>query len=304
MKISIIIPLYNKRDSIRRAIFSALDQDDIEHDQVDVIVVDDGSTDGSAEAVEAIIDENPLAPISLVRQENAGVSVARNTGVATSNAEYVCFLDSDDSYTPNFLKEIKSLIGRFPDAALYGTSYSFVCTGAGTMSKSRPYTENPPRTHRLIDNYFKEAALSDLPFCASSFGMSRKRFLELGQFPVGENMGEDQDLYIRAALSGPIAHSNVTCANYYIDVGDSLMQSVAPDAEMPYSRRLQEVLARREISTEFIEGAELLISGHLTDLARRNILTNNKPNALKILSDPRSRKRPIKWLYWMIRARL
>ena len=303
MKFSIIIPVYNKQNSIRRTVLSALDQENISSLDISVILVDDGSTDDSVQVIKELQSELPNFSITLIEQENGGVSAARNKGVAEAKDDYVCFLDSDDTYRPNFLSEINSLIEKFPDAQLFGTSYSFVCSSAGSCNPARPYSSNFAK-HRLIDNFFLEAAMSDLPFCASSFCISRKFFIELGQFPVGENMGEDQDLYIRAALNGKVAYSSEVCANYYIDVGDSLMASVAPDGEMPYSKRLQEKLESNELDAETREGAQRLIAGHLLDLVRRNIVTGDLATAKRLISDRRARKRPIKWTYWLFKYKI
>jgi glycosyltransferase involved in cell wall biosynthesis len=78
----------------------------------EVSVVDDGSTDGDGEIVEAVQD--PL--IKLVRQENQGVSVARNRGIELARGELIAFLDADDAWEPRYLEEICSLRRRFPEA--------------------------------------------------------------------------------------------------------------------------------------------------------------------------------------------
>lgn len=303
MKFSIVIPVYNKQNSIRRAVFSALDQEQIPVQDITVILVDDGSTDESVRVIKELQEELPHCSITLIEQENAGVSAARNRGVGEAKDDFVCFLDSDDTYRPNFLLEIRKLIEKFPNAPLYGTSYSFVCTSAGSSNYARRYSKQSHK-HRLIDKFFLEAAMSDLPFCASSFCVPRNNFDELGRFPVGENMGEDQDFYIRAALKGKIAHSSEVCANYYVDVGDSLMDSVAPEGEMPYSKRLQEKVDSNELDADTHEGAKLLIAGHLVDLVRRNIATGDLNTAKKLIRDRRTRKRPIKWLYWLFKMNL
>ena len=92
MRFSVIIPLYNKAPYIEKALLSVMAQS---YTDYEIIVVDDGSKDESA-----AIAENTLAGFSsqnkLIRQENAGVSMARNNGVAQSQGDYICFLDADD----------------------------------------------------------------------------------------------------------------------------------------------------------------------------------------------------------------
>ena len=116
------MPFYNKAPYVRKAVASVVGQ--IYRDW-EMVVVDDGSTDGSGDIVAAIADKR----IRLVRQENAGVSAARNRGVTESTAPYICFLDADDWWEPTFLEEMAGLIDRYPDAGIYGTSYWIVKNG-------------------------------------------------------------------------------------------------------------------------------------------------------------------------------
>ena len=88
--ISIVIPLYNKGERVKLAIDSALHQD---YDgEWEIVVVDDGSTDDSAEYVKSYKDDK----VVYVYQPNAGVSAARNRGIVESKGEWIVFLDADD----------------------------------------------------------------------------------------------------------------------------------------------------------------------------------------------------------------
>jgi glycosyltransferase involved in cell wall biosynthesis len=88
------------------------------------VIVDDGSKDNSAKIAEKVIIEKPNC--KLIRQENAGVSVARNNGEAVSQGYYLCFLDADDWWEPTFLEEMSRFIDEFPEAGIYGTNYTIV----------------------------------------------------------------------------------------------------------------------------------------------------------------------------------
>jgi glycosyltransferase involved in cell wall biosynthesis len=109
---TIIIPLYNKRSYIGRALDSVLHQS---FQDFEIIVVDDGSTDNGAEVVKSYDDPR----IRLIRQENKGVSVARNTGADRATADFIAFLDADDEWMPRQLETVSGLRKKFPDAGLF-----------------------------------------------------------------------------------------------------------------------------------------------------------------------------------------
>lgn len=95
--ISVVIPLYNKEASIAQSLKSVLSQ---EYDDYEVVIVDDGSTDGSVGVVEAMNDPH----IRLIKQENGGPSKARNTGVKNAKGEWIYFIDADDELLPGALE--------------------------------------------------------------------------------------------------------------------------------------------------------------------------------------------------------
>ena len=145
MRFSVIVPIYNKAPYVEKAIRSIFDQT---FRDFDLIVVDDGSTDGSDKIVEKLISEN-LKPIaSLIRQPNQGVSTARNNGVAASSGEYICFLDADDWWEPTFLEEMDAMISAIPNAGIYGTSYFIVKHGKKRMAPINPIVVEEPRTKK------------------------------------------------------------------------------------------------------------------------------------------------------------
>ena len=89
--ISVIIPVYNVKGYLERCVESVLTQD---YKNIEVIIVDDGSTDGSAEICEALASKDNR--IVVIHQINAGISAARNAGIKKSSGDYISFIDSDD----------------------------------------------------------------------------------------------------------------------------------------------------------------------------------------------------------------
>ena len=104
--VSIIIPCYNARDTIVETVGSALAQEGI---SAEVIVVDDGSTDGS---LDCLRNAGLLDRIVYISQPNQGVSVARNQGISLSRGRFCCFLDSDDLLDPSFASEMIAALGN------------------------------------------------------------------------------------------------------------------------------------------------------------------------------------------------
>lgn len=109
--ISVVIPLYNKESIVEQSLRSVLSQS---FRDFEVIVVDDGSTDRSAEIVRDINDPR----IRLVSQANGGPSKARNTGIREAKGEWILFLDADDELLPNALHHFHELISKYKDANL------------------------------------------------------------------------------------------------------------------------------------------------------------------------------------------
>ncbi|MCM0083341.1 glycosyltransferase family 2 protein [Geomonas sp. Red32] len=119
-EISVIIPLYNKERYVQRAVNSVLEQSLA---PLEVVVVDDGSTDGSAEAVAAL---GPDQRLRLVSQRNQGVSAARNRGVAEARGRFVAFLDADDQWQPEFLETLQWLRELFPEGCFFATGFEVI----------------------------------------------------------------------------------------------------------------------------------------------------------------------------------
>ena len=94
--ISVIIPVFNRKDIVLEAIQSVLQQMPKNYE---VIVVDDGSTDNTANYIESL-----NLPVHVIRKENGGVASARNAGIRIAKGEYIAFLDSDDLWLPGILK--------------------------------------------------------------------------------------------------------------------------------------------------------------------------------------------------------
>ena len=212
MKYSVIIPLYNKALYVAKAIGSVLAQT---YTDYELVVVDDGSKDGSVEVVRKAIEGQ--GHCRLMMQENSGVSVARNNGVAASQGEYLCFLDADDWWKPTFLEEMNELIAEFPEAGIYGTNYTIVNE---TKHKTRVASVGVDEGFvKGYVNYCKVYAKTMyMPLWTGAVCIPRDVFVEMSGFPKGIKLGEDFLLWIRIALNHKVVFLNKPLAYYNQDV--------------------------------------------------------------------------------------
>jgi glycosyltransferase involved in cell wall biosynthesis len=175
--ISIIIPLYNKEESINNTINSVLEQT---FKRFELIIVNDGSTDQSEKIVLSFNDSR----IHLLNQTNKGVSSTRNKGVELSNAEWLMFLDADDILEQGCLNNIYNLISKYPKAKVYTGNYK-ICYKNGderNLSYKRDgYIYNP---YKLIYKNIWNLRLG-------SFIMKKDIFYEIGGFSQDVKIGED-----------------------------------------------------------------------------------------------------------------
>ena len=212
-RFSVIMPLYNKAPYVRKAVESVVGQT---YRDWELIVVDDGSTDGGGDIVTAIADPR----IRLVRQENAGVSAARNRGVvlsskATFRSPYICFLDADDWWEPTFLEEMAALIERHPDAGIYGTNYWIVKNGRKRLA---PIGVEEGFAEGEINYCQVYARTLCMPLTSITVCIPRRVFDETGGFPLGITLGEDFLLWLRIAINHKTVLLNKPLANYNQDV--------------------------------------------------------------------------------------
>jgi glycosyltransferase involved in cell wall biosynthesis len=211
--ISIIIPLYNKENQIANTLKSVFAQT---YTDYEIIIVNDGSTDNSVAIVAAI--KNPR--IRLIHQENSGVSVARNRGIAEAHGEFVAFIDADDEWKVDYLATQVRLVEEYPQCDVFATNYEF-CNDSGkvtsTIIRRLPFTG----TFGTLSNYFEVASNSHPPLWTSAVMVRKSAIESIGGFPIGIRSGEDLLTWARLACRykiawtrEPLAIFNVIGYNY------------------------------------------------------------------------------------------
>ncbi|MBM3547013.1 MAG: glycosyltransferase [Alphaproteobacteria bacterium] len=186
--VSVIIPAYNRRRYIRRAVESVLCSSG---GNIEVIVVDDGSTDGTPEVVGAISDRR----VRLLRMEsNGGTSAARNRGIEEARGDLIGFLDSDDLATAGRFEAQAHRFSSQPELALLGGSVERMdAEGRAIERQIRPFGDTEARWFLLFDN----------PFTASTVMVRRTDLLRHNlRFDVAIKFVEDYDLWSRLLRHG------------------------------------------------------------------------------------------------------
>lgn len=191
-RFSVIIPLYNKEAEIERTLRSVLAQT---VQPLEIVIVDDGSTDRSVERVKAI--DSPL--IRLHQQPNAGSAVARNRAIELAEGDYIAMIDADDEWAPDYLAEIARLIALYPDCGGW-------CSGFDIVSEDGTFAGDTPQREAVLtsDEYFAEA-MQRYVCITSATTIARHVFEEVGGFPVGMRMGQDTYMWIKLARSYKVA---------------------------------------------------------------------------------------------------
>jgi hypothetical protein len=208
-EVSVIVPLYNKAKTIFRAIDSVLAQD---FTDFELIIVDDGSTDGSAELVgEKTCDRR----ITLVSQSNAGPGAARNVGAALARGRLLTFLDADDEWRPNLLTVATAKLRAHPDCAAFTAAFMLEPQHQNRWSKLSGFSEGTWAITPDIE-------LGTLTDCIAAFHACtavyrRETFSRLGGFYAEDRctLGEDVYLWILIALNSPIYRHTLPLGTYH-----------------------------------------------------------------------------------------
>lgn len=217
--ISIVIPLYNKAQSIANTIRCIQQQT---YQDFEIVVVNDGSTDQS-ENVVALIPDNR---IKLYNKSNGGVSSARNYGIQKAKYEYIAFLDADDYWDKDYLLEQTKMIADFPNATLWGINFAEVTEGNKLIRKLPTGLIEGYRGY--VENYFNMSdRISDL-FCSSSVVIRKDIFTTTGVFDERIKYSEDIDMWYRIIVNFPVAFFDRYMVFYQYDSENRAMLRAKP----------------------------------------------------------------------------
>lgn len=196
MELSIVIPLFNRADLIGACIERLPISSGVE-----LIIVDDGSSDGSAEAARAAISKHPAKDqIRVIEQENAGPGAARNKGAASAAGDWLGFLDSDDLWAPETIADVVRAKKHHPDTIMMFLQTRDFVTDQG------PPGDDPRKTDVERHDRFLAAVEQeeDMRFASCNVVVRKDVFQSLGGFTGDVLCSEDSDLFLRADCHGPV----------------------------------------------------------------------------------------------------
>ena len=187
---SVIIPLYNKEKYIQNTLYCILNQS---FTDFEVIVVNDGSTDRSLEILKKFSDNR----LKIIYQKNQGVSVARNTGMENAKADYICFLDADDTWKENHLQAFHDTIIKFPEAKMYCNRY--VTQISKNTFINNKFIDIPENSEGYVTDFFKSSLINRVAL-TSAVCIHKDIFNEIGGFDPTLKSDQDLDYWIKIAL--------------------------------------------------------------------------------------------------------
>jgi GT2 family glycosyltransferase len=248
--LSVVIPTFNRSAMVPRAVDSVLAQSGA--NVLEVIVVDDGSSDGTGAVLHARYDDDPR--VRLVSIPHSGVSAARNTGFRATRGELVCFLDSDDEWTPDASATAMQVFATYPELVFVSLDGSFLPTHDSPRVPRAMRTNAPGWSHAgfaraplaperirlrgsqqdtamLRGDFFPAIVHGDL-FQVNGMFMRRDAAARAGLFNEWMDHYEDWDFFSRLCLQGPGAYLDYE--GYQRDIGHpGRLAPGHPDTDMP-----------------------------------------------------------------------
>jgi hypothetical protein len=245
---SVVIPLYNKAPHIAATLRSVLAQT---APPAEIIVIDDGSSDGGADIAAAFSDRG----VTLIRQSNAGVSAARNQGTKAARSDYIAFLDADDIWLPAHLETLRNLIAQLPSAGLVSTLYKIQQGG----NLFNPHSAFADGFTGKVDDFCRRMAAGLSLVHSSTACVERSAFFEAGGFPHGMQRGEDLVLWLKLARGFEVGHAATVTAIHNRDAVNrtSGLRESQPPGSLLY---LREMMAGPGLSASEKASAKLLFA--------------------------------------------
>jgi glycosyltransferase involved in cell wall biosynthesis len=204
---SVIIPTFNRKELVKRAIQSVLNQT---LQPQEIIVIDDGSNDGTQSIV-----KNKYPQIKYFWQVNSGISSARNLGIRTSTGNWIAFLDSDDEWLPNKLEYQYTALSKYPEYKICHTNEIWI---------RKDKRVNPMDKHQKFGGYIFQKCLPLCVISPSSALINKQVFEQFGLFDTALPACEDYDMWLRVCAFLPVLYLEKPLLKKYGGHSDQLSQ--------------------------------------------------------------------------------
>lgn len=290
MMFSVVIPLYNKAAYIALTLHSVAVQTVADYE---VIVVDDGSTDDGPQIVQSLSQADPR--IRLVRQANAGVSAARNAGIAAAVGEWIAFLDADDWWHPSYLAQQARAIHNYPEVDMVATQLRIIPDVPGWTPLPWPVIPLEPAIDLIHD--LPSRWMQGIPFCTDSVVLRRSRLMVMQPcFAVDESMGEDLELWFRIAEISSIAHTRTPLIAYRSAGATSLTSQHKQLVMPPFLFRMRRRVESGAMPEYKRKSSLKLIANYQITLARQALIQGQRLSSLKWLFQCKESVLTKRWL--------
>lgn len=253
ISISVVIPAFNAEATLERALQSVMSQS---YPVAEIIVVDDGSVDATRE-----VAERYRGNIRYVRQENAGVSAARNRGIEEASEEWIAFLDADDEWLPGKVEEQAKRLLAQPEVM-------WICTNMEIFGDDGGKVLNVPNeflssAESGVTIPFFPSSRAGTQFQTSGFIVHQSVFRAVGNFDIKLRICEDRDLWWRIALKYPlVGYAPIVGHRYFVNVAGSLTKG-SPSRDIELVNVCDRVDSAKRSGSGSVDGFE----SHAKDLA-------------------------------------
>ncbi|NGY35939.1 glycosyltransferase family 2 protein [Flavobacterium sp. XN-5] len=232
---SVIIPLFNKEEFIEATLYSVLNQS---YADFEVIIVNDGSTDNSAQIISKFTDSR----IRVFTKENYGAAAARNYGIEKSQSNYISFIDADDYWHPTFLQEMLKKINHFPDIKVFSAAIEIETSK--TIFPAH-YSIKKTGDYEIV-NYFS-ASTQETAICTSCAVFNNVVFEDVGNFDTQIKSGQDTDMWIRIGLKYDVLFIWKILARYVYDENSLSKNKSFLDTKVNFSKFTQDEKTNPEL---------------------------------------------------------
>lgn len=293
MKYSVIIPVYNKNETILDAVASIMAQTSKDFE---ILIIDDGSTiPVSCVLGQYKNDER----VKVIRKKNGGVSSARNAGIKEAKGKYLCFLDADDLWLPNHLSELDRLIKKYGEVAMLVTSHiEHLPNGTekhcGNIMPDKEHDFKTSNLFKLLTQY-SGGIIHTNSVCVNNTVCVNEKIL----FAEGAVRGEDTDVWFRVALRHDIVFTKEETTIYRRE-----FSTATRDTSFIYSwvfaERLPDIVSDYTIRDDVKKACIKFLDRYWMTCVRESRLDGNKSGAkqyLKKISEHTTKRYFVTWMF-------